>query len=323
MRKPERRSKLLRRLFHPLITFISIQILWIFVLVLWIYWFLGRHRQLKDMATRYQLEWLPDTTDWLILAEGILLLVAILIGVYVIFIYWRRQTSLNQAQRRFISQVTHELKSPLASLQLHLETIQMRPPAPQQLEYFVDLMQKDCDRLGNMINNLLTASRIEHKGAGIELQQGNLSLMIENYLHHKQSSLPDNTRLDWQIEPDLLVRFDPEALETVLRNLLENAILYSDEAPQIRVDVRRNASMAHIIFSDNGRGIPHKYRKKIFNMFYRIRQPGKTTRGSGLGLFIVRNIIRLHGGRIWLDTSTDKKGCTFHLLLPLNDSGSL
>ena len=124
--------KLFRRLFHPFITFITIQIVWIFLLLSWIYWFLGRHRQLKDLAARYQTEWLPGKSDWLILTEGIILLVAILIGVYVIFLYWRRQAALNRAQQHFINQVTHELKSPLASIQLHLETIQMRQPTPEQ-----------------------------------------------------------------------------------------------------------------------------------------------------------------------------------------------
>lgn len=309
--------KLLRRLFHPLFTFIGIQILWIIVLVFWIYWFLGRHRQLKELAVEYQAEWLPQKTDWLILAEGIVLLVAILVGVYVIFIYWRRQSALYKAQQRFISQVTHELKSPLASLQLHLDTIQMRPPSHDQLNQFVALMKKDCSRLDGMINNLLNASRIQHKDSLLNLQRGNLSNLIETYLRNKRSILPPGTDLDWTIEPGLVARFDADALETALRNLIENAILYSDKPARIRVEMKRNASMAHIIFSDFGCGIPRQLRKKVFKMFYRIRNPGKNIRGSGLGLFIVHNIIKMHNGRIWLDTSTQHQGSTFHLLLPL------
>ncbi len=307
--------KFIRRLFHPLFTFISIQILWILVLITWIYWFLGRHRQLKEMAARYQLEWLPDETDWIILAEGIVLLVAILIGVYVIFIYWRRQTSLNRAQKRFINQVTHELKSPLSSLKLHLDTIQMRQPTPDQLHQFVDLMQKDCERLGGMVDNLLMAGRLEHKEARLNQQLGDLSAMVDSYLYQTAETLPETVQLTWHIEPGLLVRFEPESMETVLRNLLENAMLYAGTAPRINLDLRRNENMVELVFSDNGPGIPHKYRKKIFTMFYRIRHQGKTIRGSGLGLFIVRNIIHLHGGRIWLDSGN--KGATFRLLLPL------
>ncbi len=171
--------KLFKKLFHPLITFISIQVLWILVLIFWIYWFLGRHQQLKELAARYQTDWLPVKSDWLILTEGILLLVAILIGIYVIFLYWRRQASLYRAQRHFINQVTHELKSPLASIQLHLETIQMRQPTPEQLQKFVTMMQSDSDRLHGLINNLLAAGRVEHKGARLNLQQSNLSAFIE------------------------------------------------------------------------------------------------------------------------------------------------
>ncbi|MFO7811378.1 MAG: HAMP domain-containing sensor histidine kinase [Pelovirga sp.] len=312
--------KLFRRLFHPMITFISIQILWIMVLVFWIYWFLGRHRQLKDLAIEYQAEWLPQKTDWLILAEGIVLLVAILVGIYVIFIYWRKQTTLYKAQQRFISQVTHELKSPLTSLQLHLDTIQMRPPTQEQLNQFVVLMQKDCGRLDAMINNLLNAGRLQHKDSLLNLQRGNLSQMIENYLRNKRSALPPATDLDWTIEPGLMASFDFDAMETVLRNLIENAILYSEGPARIRVEMKRNAGMAHLIVRDSGYGIPPAMRKKIFKIFYRIRHPGKSIRGSGLGLFIVHNIIKLHNGRIWLDTATSDKGSTFHLLIPLSSA---
>ncbi|MCW8894005.1 MAG: HAMP domain-containing histidine kinase, partial [Deltaproteobacteria bacterium] len=271
--------KLFRRLFHPLITFISIQILWILLLVFWIYWFLGRHQQLKDLADRYQAEWLPDNADWLILAEGILLLVAILIGIYVIFLYWRRQASLNRAQRHFINQVTHELKSPLASIQLQLETIQLRQPNPQQLKTFINMMQGDTERLNGLINNLLTASRIEHKGTKLNLQRGNLSQTIEAYLLQKQKSFPQKGQLNWEIEPDLMSSFETEALETVLRNLLENSLLYVDGPPLISIELKRDGGMAHLIFTDQGHGIPQRYQKKVFRMFYRVRRSGKSIRG--------------------------------------------
>ena len=309
--------KLFRRLFHPLITFIAIQILWILILVFWIYWFLGRHQQLKELTNKYQLEWLPETSDWLILTEGILLLVAILIGIYVIFLYWRRQASLNRAQQHFINQVTHELKSPLASIQLHLETIQLRQPTPEQLQEFVNRMQGDSQRLNGLINNLLTANKIEHKGARLNLQHGNLSQGLETYLLREKMNFPKDGTLNWNIEPELIANFEIYALETVIRNLLENSILYADGAPIVQIELRRDGEMAHLRFSDQGRGIPSKYRKKVFRIFYRIRHSGKTIRGSGLGLFIVRNVIRLHGGKVWIDSPGNNKGSTFHLMIPL------
>ncbi|NOY13485.1 MAG: HAMP domain-containing histidine kinase [Deltaproteobacteria bacterium] len=315
--------KLFRRIFHPLITFIGIQLLWIFLLVSWIYWFLGRHQQLKDLAERYQAEWLPDTTDWFILAEGIILLVAILAGIYVIFIFWRRQAALNRAQRHFINQVTHELKSPLASIQLHLETIEMRHPDGEQLQHFVKLMQQDTDRLGGLIDNLLSAGRLEHRANNLNLQRGNLSRAVENYLQQKQNIIKDNGKLSWEIEPDLMANFDIEMIETALRNLLENAVLYADAPPAVQVNLTRDGSMAHLRFADQGRGIDPKHRKKVFKMFYRIRRGDRSVRGSGLGLFIVRNVVRLHGGKVWLKSPGPGFGTTFHLTIPLSRTESV
>jgi len=309
--------KMFKKLFHPFITFISIQILWILVLVFWIYWFLGRHKQLKELADKYQTEWLPVSSDWLILAEGIVLLLAILIGVYVIFLYWRRQAALNRAQRHFINQVTHELKSPLASIQLHLDTIHMRQPTSEQLQKLVSMMQHDSDRLHGLINNLLTAGQIEHKGTKLNLQVGNLSKFIERYLQREKENFPLQGSLNWKVTPGLSARFEAESLETVLRNLFENALLYVDGAPVITIELKREGGMAHLLFSDKGHGISQRNQKKIFRMFYRIRHGGKTIHGSGLGLFIVRNVIRLHRGKVWADSLGNGLGTTFHLTLPL------
>ncbi|NCO50922.1 MAG: HAMP domain-containing histidine kinase [Deltaproteobacteria bacterium] len=309
--------KIMRRIFHPFITFIAIQLLWVVLLIGWITWFLGRHQQLRELAARFQTELLPQNTDWLILAEGIVLLVAILIGVYVIFIYWRRQAALYRAQHNFIAQVSHELKSPLASLQLHLETIEMRQPEPEQLRRFVKLMQDDTARLGSLIANLLTASKLEHRDRGFNLESANFSAALERWLQRKQKLFPPQGTLSWSIEPDLWVCFDVEAIETVLRNLLENAMLYTEGAPQVRVELRRQANHVLVTFTDQGRGIELCQQKKVFRMFYRVRTGGKTIRGSGLGLFIVRSILRRHQGRVWLHSDGIGKGTCFYLEFPL------
>jgi len=309
--------KIIRRIFHPLITFIAIQLLWVALLIGWITWFLGRHQQLRELAARFQTELLPQNTDWLILAEGIVLLVAILIGVYVIFIYWRRQAALYRAQHNFIAQVSHELKSPLASLQLHLETIEMRQPEPEQLRHFVKLMQDDTARLGSLIANLLTASKLEHRDSGFNLENANFSAALERWLQRKQKLFPPQGTLSWSIEPDLWVRFDVEAIETVLRNLLENAILYTEGPPEVHVELRRQANQVLVTFTDQGRGIELRQQKKVFRMFYRVRTGGKTIRGSGLGLFIVRSILRRHQGRVWLTSDGIGKGTCFYLEFPL------
>ncbi len=300
-------------------TFIGLQLVWIMVVAFWIYWFMGKHRQLRTLAEKYSPELLQGGADWFILGEGILLLLAILAGIYVIFIYWRRQVALNRAQRQFVAQVTHELKSPLASLQLHLETIRRRRPPPEKMDVFIDTMLSDTDRLQTLINNLLAANRVEQKGIKLVLRHTNLSEMVSTYFRRFQYSLPKAGRMELVIEPELFARIEVEAMETVFRNLLENAILYSTGTPNLRVKLYKEDRYAHLAFSDQGRGIAKREQKKVFQMFYRVKQPKETIRGSGLGLFIVRAIIKLHRGKVWLQSSGSGFGTTVHIQLPLKD----
>lgn len=309
--------KFFRRIFNPLMAFIGIQLVWVLVVVFWVYWFVGSHRKLRAIAHRYGPELLKGGVDWFILVEGLLLLLAILVGVYVIFLYWRRQAALNRAQRQFIAQVTHELKSPLASLQLHLETIRRRHPSPEKMQTFLDTMLADTDRLGTLIDNLLSANRLETRKPRLSLQSADLSQLVTRYFRAHQFSLPRAGTMALDIAPDLHARIEPEALETVFRNLLENALLYSGgEPPVIAIRLEKEGNYAHLRFSDQGKGIAKKEQKKVFRMFYRVRS-GETIRGSGLGLFIVRAVIRLHRGKVWLESEGANRGTTVHILLPL------
>ncbi len=309
--------KNLIRLLHPMITLIGIQLLWVVVLVFWISWFLKSHSRLRALAEQYSPELLQAGTDWFILVEGILLLCAILIGVYVIFLYWRRQAGLYRAQRNFIAQVTHELKSPLASLQLHLETIRRRRLSTEKMVTFLDTMLGDTDRLDTLINNLLAVQRLEQKGLKLNLRRENLSACVAGYFRPRQFSLPKAGTMQLDIAPDLYADIDPDALETVFRNLMENAVLYASGPPKIEVSLIPQGKKAHLTFTDHGKGIALRDQKKVFHMFYRTRHPGETIRGTGLGLFIVRALIRLHRGKIWLTSEGLGQGTTIHILLPL------
>jgi len=305
-----------RRLFHPLIAFIAIQLVWVAVLFFWIRWFMRSHRELQQMAARYS-QVIPKGADWLILTEGIVLLVAILVGVYVIFLYWRRQAALLRAKRDFIAQVTHELKSPLASLQLHIETIRRRPPTPARLETFLDTMRADTERLATLIDNLLSANRLEHRGLRLALRNGDFSTFVSGYFKPHQFSLPRAGIMTLEIEEDLYTRFEQDALATVFRNLLENAILYSPDTPQVDVRLFRDGTSAHLVVADQGQGIAADERRKVFRMFYRGRRDGEAIRGTGLGLFITQAVVRLHKGRVWLETPKTGRGTEVHIRLPL------
>lgn len=311
----------LGKVVNPLFAFIAIQLIWIVVVVFWVVWFVRSHARVRAVAQRFSPELLEGGVEWFILVEGLVLLVAILAGVYVIFLYWRRQAALYREQKNFIAQVSHELKSPLASLRLHLETVRRRRPSPEKMEVFLDTMLSDADRLETLINNLLAASRIEHRGPKPTLRAGDVSDFTAAWFGRHRYSLPRAGRMEIEIETGLHARFEAESLETVFRNLLENAILYSSGAPEITVRLFGDGKSAHFVLSDRGQGIPPKEQEKVFRMFYRVRH-GETIRGSGLGLFIVRAIVRLHGGKVWVESEGMGRGTSVHMQLPLLAEGA-
>jgi len=309
--------KLLRRIITPLTVFIGVQILWIAVLLFWIDWFIGRHREFKKLASRISPELATGEIDWIILSEGIVLLVAILIGIYVIFLYWGRQVALYRTQRDLIAQVTHELKSPLASIQLHLETLQRHRMPAEKLEGFVDTMLGDTARLRGLIDNLLMANRLERRGIRLVMRPTDLSAFVTDYFATRTDIAP-GLKLELEISPGLTVEADTEALETALRNLFENALLYSSGEIFVRIELFRDGRFAHLLMRDRGRGIARADLKKIFRLFYRARRDGRKERGTGLGLFIVRTIVRRHHGRIWAESAGPLQGSAFHVMLPLS-----
>ncbi len=309
--------KVIRRILNPVIALVAIQVVWVVVVVLWVSWFVIRHRQLKELATRYSPELLARTEGWATLVQGLLLLAVILAGVYALFIFWRRQSRLYQEQREFITQVTHELKSPLASIQLHLETIRLRRPSPERLDSFVDTMLDDTRRLHSQIDNLLLMARLEQRRRPAERRIIDLSAFVERYLDDHKDRLPPGTRLEVSLEPQLKAAVEPDELGTVLRNLLENAVLYSPGVPELELRLRRQGRMAAISLKDGGRGLAADQLKKIFKRFYRVELPNERVRGTGLGLYIVQSVMKDCGGSVQAASEGPGCGSTFTLLLPL------
>lgn len=309
--------KLLKKLFSPLMALIGIQLVWVLLVVFWIYWFVGRHKEMRKLAELYRTELVGYGLDWPVLVEGLVLLLVILAGVYVIFLYWKRQADLVKQQKDIMSQVTHELKSPLASIQLHLETIKLRKPPADKLERFLDTMLADTDRLNNLISNLLMAAKLEKRVRPPHYPVIDLGDLVAKVMERKRGRLPEGGQLTVQVEKGIRAAVDTEGMETVLRNLFENAVLYSPASPEITVSLARKGRSCVLIFRDNGRGIEKKDLKRVFRMFYRVRHPGENIRGTGLGLYIVRSVIREHGGRIAVASEGAGKGCIFTITLPL------
>lgn len=306
---------LLRRIFHPIMALIAIQLLWITVVIFWIYWFIGKHREFRELAEKYRPELLGQGANWPVMVEGLAMLVLILIGVYVIFVYWNRQSNLYMQQRNIISQVTHELKSPLASIQLHLETIRLRKPSEERLESFVDTMLADTDRLHYLINNLLMAARLEQRRKNSERRLTDLTQLLHDHVERERAALPLGGSISLEAAPDLKAMVDPEEMSMVVRNLFENAVLYSPQSPEISVKLTRIGSMLQLSVQDQGRGLDQKECKNVFERFYRVQPPGDNVRGTGLGLYIVETIIKGYGGTVGVTSEGLGRGCTFTVKL--------
>jgi hypothetical protein len=295
---------------------IAVQLVWITLVVFWIYWFVGQHREFRQLAEKYRPERLGSGFNWPVMVEGLLLLVVILVGVYVIFVYWNRQSKLYAKQRDIISQVTHELKSPLASIQLHLETIRLRRPAGDKLDAFVGTMLADTDRLHYLINNLLMAARLEKRRKPAERRLTDISAMLAEYVEREQAHLPQGGSISLEAEPAIKLLVDPEEMGMVLRNLFENAVLYSPGSPEITVRLARAGNTVRLTIQDKGRGLDRSELKHVFEMFYRVHPTGENVRGTGLGLYIVDTIIVSYGGRVSVESAGLGQGCSFIITLP-------
>lgn len=303
--------------FSPIITLIVVQVVWIGLVVLWILWFLGRHNELRKLVEQYRPELVPPHIDWTVLISGIVMLAFVLVGQYVIFIYWKRQSRLYAEQKTFISQITHELKSPLASIQLHLETIRLRRPPADKMERFLDTMLADTERLNNLISNFLMAAKLEQRTSDNHFSRLDLSGFVQGCVDDFRKSLQDDSSLTVEIEPGINADIDAEGMQMVVRNLLENAFLYSAAAPEVRLALKRDGRFCQLAVSDNGRGIDAKEMKNIFRMFYRVRLSGETIKGTGLGLYIVRSVVRLHKGKVTVASNGPGTGSTFTVTLPV------
>lgn len=306
----------IRKIFHPVMALIAVQLVWITLVIFWIYWFIGKQREFSELAKKYSPELIGIGFNWVVMVEGLIMLAVILAGVYVIFAYWRRQSKLYDKQRNFITQVTHELKSPLASIQLHLETIRLRRPTGDRLDAFVGTMLSDTDRLHYLINNLLMTARLEQRRKPAERRMIDASTLLQEYVERERAKLPQGGSISLDVEPGIKIQVVPDEMGIVMRNLFENAILYSPGSPEIFVKLVKEGHLVRLYMKDKGRGLEKNELKKVLEKFYRVQPAGENVRGTGLGLHIVQTIIRGYGGSVRVESDGVGHGCTVILTMP-------
>ncbi|HKU75519.1 MAG TPA: HAMP domain-containing sensor histidine kinase [Pyrinomonadaceae bacterium] len=263
-----------------------------------------------------------NLTELALLILGIIFFIVLIFGVVLNTTFLIREIRRNEQHDAFINAVTHELKTPIASIRLYLETLKTREVDEEQRREFYNIMLADSDRLLLTVEQVLRASRTGLKRRRISTSVINISEMVQECL--------ELTRVRYGLnETALIYRESPEAqsarvsgdideLRSAFSNLLDNAVKYSDDQVQVSVLVSAlDEKRIAVRVTDKGIGIPSAQLKRIFKRFYRV--PGRfmaRVKGTGLGLFIVHSVITKHGGRVFAESRGLGHGSTFTVLLP-------
>jgi signal transduction histidine kinase len=258
------------------------------------------------------------TLDWILFVLGGVSFGLIISGLLWLCLWLVREMRVNQRQRAFLDAVTHEMKTPLASLRLYVDTFERHDLDREHRREFLERMQDDVERLDQTVDQVLTAARSEDSGRKATREPVALEALLETCIE-EVCDRHDLSRAAVQLEvgPRETVYGNPNELSVVFRNLLENAVKYSDEPVEVKVRVRTNGGdRIDVDISDRGIGIPPVELRKIFQRFYRVgRDVQRTASGLGLGLFIVRNLVRRQGGRVVARSEGSGQGSRFVVTL--------
>lgn len=225
--------------------------------------------------------------------------------------------NLNRRQSNFIDSVTHELKSPIASLKLYLQTLSRRSVSQSQRDDFHRTMMADVERLDQLINHLLDAARIERGADAAEPEEVRLDELLRHCCRAVcvRYDVPQET-IDL-CAPPLVIQSRPTELDILFRNLIDNAVKYGGAPPHVRVTAAAAGQRVIIKVCDNGQGIPPNLRRKVFGRFVRLGSELERSKpGTGLGLYLVRSVTRSLGGTVHIETHQQQSGTTFCVTLP-------
>lgn len=255
---------------------------------------------------------------WTFLALGTSFIGLLLAGVVMYMVLTIKAINLGTRQSNFIDSVTHELKSPIASMKLYLQTM-LRHPVTEEKRYgFCSLMLEDIDRLNHLINQMLDAGRLEAGRVEGSLSNVDLSEVVAECadITIKRNRVPTES-FQFELEP-CFVRAAPSQVSIVIRNILDNAVKYAGHPPRVEVTVEPEDDRRVVIrIADNGRGIPPGARRRIFRRFVRLgSELEREQPGTGLGLYVAKTIVKRMGGRIRVRNRVQGTGAVFEVVLP-------
>jgi len=257
----------------------------------------------------------------ILLFLGIVLVATIISGVVLNTTFLVREVRRNEQHDAFINAVTHELKTPVASIRLYLETLQTRPVDEAKRQDFYRIMLADSERLLASIEQVLRTGRIgsatHHR---LNLSRIDLNGAVEECVSRAQAlhQIPADS-LEYRPGLPTTILGDPDEVRAAISNLIDNAVKYSSSPVKVTVETSPLDSKYVLVrVKDRGAGIPKIELKQIFKRFYRVPGPLATrVKGTGLGLYIVRSVAKRHGGRAWAESEGPGRGSTFVLQLPI------
>ena len=306
-------------LFYHILIFVVAQLVWLSLLGIWIYWYVRNYLVYEKVGEEVSPQLIYDVQNALPFILGLILLIGLSFITSLIFRHLNVQLKITRLYDNFIGNVTHELKSPLSSIQLYLETLKQRNVPPEKQKEFFEMMTKDANRLQSLINSILEVSAHEKGKLAYDYEVYYADTIIKNILEESFERFrvaKENYKIIGKADCEISAGRD--ALKIVFDNLIDNSLKYSVKQPFIEVKIDCSHNNLIIEFSDNGIGISPKEQKKIFNKFYRIYNHDiPSGKGTGLGLYRVKELIKIHSGKITVSSEGEGKGTTFRIELPI------
>lgn len=254
----------------------------------------------------------------MIVGETAVFIFIVFVGAYYLHKTLNKERKLHQQQKNFLLSVTHEFKSPLASIKLYLQTILKRQLDREKQKAFINNSLKDIERLDDLVENMLLASQIESNSYSFPKELFNLSELVAKVADRLQVYTCSSQIITPKVEPGITISGDKFALTSMVTNLIENAVKYSPPCAEVHVKLFRSNGNVHFVTADSGIGISDLEKSRIFEKFYRVgSEDTRKTKGTGLGLFIVKQVLDKHNASIKVKNN-QPSGTVFEVIFKAN-----
>jgi signal transduction histidine kinase len=267
-----------------------------------------RSREIAALRANLNKRWI------MVASEGAVFFVLLLVGINQTRRAFRKEFLLSRQQKNFLLSITHEFKSPLAAIKLSLQTIRRHKLEPARSEALIDQSLRETDRIQHLVENALTAAQLESQSFELNRVEFNLTDLVREAIGDRARVDPAGHRYVQRLDENVYFSGDPLALHSALSNLVENAAKYAPEGTAIVTELVERGRHVVLRVSDEGPGIAEAERQKVFDKFYRVEnEETRRFKGTGLGLFIVKTVVELHEGKVFVKPGKPR-GTVFEII---------